>query len=58
MAVDDANIGGDCLALGAAWCTNTWDLPTYGPLVALVLVLRLCRQAVKASGDDEVSGGP
>ena len=29
------------LALGAAWCTNTWDLPTYGLLVALVLVLRL-----------------
>lgn len=29
------------LALGAAWCTNTWDLPTYGLLVALVLALRL-----------------
>ncbi|HET8907150.1 MAG TPA: DUF2298 domain-containing protein [Ktedonobacterales bacterium] len=29
------------LALGAAWCTNTWDLPTYGALVALVLALRL-----------------
>ncbi|HEX5547612.1 MAG TPA: DUF2298 domain-containing protein, partial [Ktedonobacterales bacterium] len=29
------------LALGAAWCTNTWDLPTYGLLVALVLLLRL-----------------
>ncbi len=29
------------LALGAAWCTNTWDLPTYGLLVALVLMLRL-----------------
>ncbi|HEU5347439.1 MAG TPA: DUF2298 domain-containing protein [Ktedonobacterales bacterium] len=29
------------LALGAAWCTNTWDLPTYGLLVAAVLVLRL-----------------
>lgn len=29
------------LALGAAWCTNTWDLPTYGLLVALVLVSRL-----------------
>jgi len=29
------------LALGAAWCTNTWDLPTYGLLVALVLILRL-----------------
>ncbi|HET9980029.1 MAG TPA: DUF2298 domain-containing protein, partial [Ktedonobacterales bacterium] len=29
------------LALGAAWCTNTWDLPTFGLLVALVLALRL-----------------
>ena len=29
------------LRIRAAWCTNTWDLPTYGLLVALVLVLRL-----------------
>ncbi|HZC77450.1 MAG TPA: DUF2298 domain-containing protein, partial [Ktedonobacterales bacterium] len=29
------------LALGAAWCTSTWDLPTYGLLVAVALALRL-----------------
>ncbi len=29
------------LALGAAWCINTWDLPTYAALFAVVLALRL-----------------
>jgi YYY domain-containing protein len=29
------------LALGAAWCTNTWDLPTYALLFAVALGLRL-----------------
>jgi YYY domain-containing protein len=29
------------LALGAAWCTSTWDVPTYGVLIAAVLALRL-----------------
>ncbi len=29
------------LALGAAWLTSTWDVPTYGLLVAVVLALRL-----------------
>jgi YYY domain-containing protein len=29
------------LALGAAWCINTWDLPTYAALFALVLALRV-----------------
>src|SRR5262249_60149746 len=27
------------LALGAAWCINTWDVPTYGVLSAVTLVL-------------------
>ncbi len=27
------------LALGTAWCTNTWDVPTYVALVAVVLAL-------------------
>ncbi|HST89456.1 MAG TPA: DUF2298 domain-containing protein [Ktedonobacterales bacterium] len=29
------------LALGAAWCTSTWDVPTYGLLVAVALALAL-----------------
>ena len=29
------------LALGAAWCINTWDVPTYALLVVLVLGHRL-----------------
>ncbi len=29
------------LALGAAWCTNTWDVPTCAALVAVVLAVRL-----------------
>jgi YYY domain-containing protein len=29
------------LALGAAWCTSTWDVPTFGLLFAVVLALRL-----------------
>lgn len=29
------------LALGAAWGINTWDVPTFGLLVALVLAVRL-----------------
>ena len=28
------------LALGAAWCTSTWDLPTYAILFAVALTLR------------------
>ena len=28
------------LALGAAWCTNTWDVPAYALLVAVALGLR------------------
>ncbi|MGO8949013.1 MAG: DUF2298 domain-containing protein, partial [Ktedonobacterales bacterium] len=27
------------LALGTAWCTNTWDVPTYAGLVAITLAL-------------------
>jgi YYY domain-containing protein len=27
------------LALGTAWCTSTWDVPTYAGLVAIVLAL-------------------
>jgi YYY domain-containing protein len=34
-------LGAATLALGAAWCINTWDLPTYAALFALVLALRL-----------------
>ncbi|MEO7001319.1 MAG: DUF2298 domain-containing protein [Ktedonobacterales bacterium] len=29
------------LALGAAWCINTWDLPTYALLAAITLALAL-----------------
>jgi YYY domain-containing protein len=29
------------VTLGAAWCTSTWDLPTYGLFVAVALALRL-----------------
>ena len=29
------------LALGAAWCTSTWDLPTYAVLIALAAALRV-----------------
>ena len=28
------------LALGAAWCTSTWDLPTYAMLFVIALTLR------------------
>ncbi len=27
------------LGLGAAWCINTWDVPTYGALAAVTIVL-------------------
>ncbi len=29
------------LALGTAWCTSTWDVPTYGLLIAVVVALWL-----------------
>jgi YYY domain-containing protein len=29
------------LALGAAWCINTWDVPTYGALAGVAVVLWL-----------------
>jgi YYY domain-containing protein len=29
------------LALGAAWCTSTWDVPTYALLIVVTLALRL-----------------
>jgi YYY domain-containing protein len=38
------------LALGAAWCTNTWDLPTYGALLALVLLLQLLPSGSQRQG--------
>ncbi|HLJ80678.1 MAG TPA: DUF2298 domain-containing protein, partial [Ktedonobacterales bacterium] len=44
------------LALGAAWCTSTWDVPTYGLLIAIVLALRLLIFG-GANGDDPTEGG-
>jgi len=38
------------LALGAAWCTNTWDVPTYALLAAVALALGLLPTGAAAGG--------
>ncbi len=38
------------LALGAAWCTNTWDVPTYALLAAAALALALLPTGTLAGG--------
>ena len=43
------------LALGTAWCTNTWDVPTYGGLVAITLALWALPLGAAADGDCTIS---
>ncbi|HEU5440548.1 MAG TPA: DUF2298 domain-containing protein [Ktedonobacterales bacterium] len=41
------------LALGASWCTNTWDLPTYALLVVVALALWAFPAGRGATGEGE-----
>ncbi|HKS69750.1 MAG TPA: DUF2298 domain-containing protein, partial [Ktedonobacterales bacterium] len=49
------------LALGAAWCTNTWDVPAYALLLAAALALRalpLVSRSAATAGASHTAGGP